>query len=134
MAEGSLSTRQWKSWGIEQGRPFHRALDDAWYTGLVMGKMDFYSMMEYFSVDYYQTPEIEEEELRLKFPTYAKFVSRTWDTKEELLREKQVTDVMCWQMPPAFEKENTLVFCQSEAVFLPGSLPGAWICKGKAEN
>ena len=33
-----------------------------------------------------------------------------------------------------FEKENTLVFCQSEAVFLPGSLPGAWICKGKAEN
>lgn len=81
--------------GIEEGRPFHRALDDAWYTGLVMGKMGFDSIKEYISVDYYQPPEEEEEEISLEFPGYSKFVSRTWKTKEELLAEKQVTDVVC---------------------------------------
>ena len=33
--------------GLAEERPFHRALDDAYYTGRVMGAMDFYSMVEY---------------------------------------------------------------------------------------
>ena len=41
---------------LTEDRPFHRALDDAYYTGRVMSEMDFYSMMEYVSVDYYQPP------------------------------------------------------------------------------
>lgn len=117
--------------GIEQGRPFHRALDDAWYTGLVMGKMDFYSMMEYFSVDYYQTPEIEEEELRLKFPTYAKFVSRTWDTKEELLREKQVTDVMCCKCRRLLKKKIRWFSVNQKQYFCLAVCPEHGYVKGK---
>ena len=45
---------------LTEDRPFHRALDDAYYTGRVMSEMDFYSMMEYVSVDYYQPPLTEE--------------------------------------------------------------------------
>ena len=62
--------------GIRSDRPFHRALDDAYYTGRIMSEMDFYSMVEYVSVDYYRTPETEDEEIYLEFPEYAKFVSR----------------------------------------------------------
>lgn len=116
---------------IEQGRPFHRALDDAWYTGLVMGKMDFYSMMEYFSVDYYQTPETEEEELRLKFPTYTKFVSQTWDTKEELLKEKQVTDVMCCKCRRLLKKKIRWFSVNQKQYFCLAVCPEHGYVKGK---
>ena len=32
--------------GIAEDRPFHRALDDAYYTGRIMAEMDFYSMVD----------------------------------------------------------------------------------------
>ena len=44
---------------LTEDRPFHRALDDAYYTGRVMSEMDFYSMMEYVSVDYYQPQNMQ---------------------------------------------------------------------------
>lgn len=78
-------------------RPFHRALDDAYYTGRVMAAIDFRKMADYISVDYYRLPECREEEIYLKFPSYSKFVSRTFETKEEAVSEKSVTDVVCYK-------------------------------------
>jgi len=77
--------------------PFHRALDDADYTAKVMAHMDFKQIEDYVSVDYYQLPETEEEEFTLRFPNYTKFVSRMFDTKEEVMAEKNVTDMMCYK-------------------------------------
>ena len=62
--------------GLEEARPFHRALDDAYYTGKVMQALDFGTLKDYLSVDYYRLPENAEEEIRLEFPTYLKYVSR----------------------------------------------------------
>ncbi len=76
-------------------RPFHRALDDAYYTGRVMQTMDMETWGQYVSVDYYRLPEKREEEVYLEFPTYSKFVSRTYETKEEALGDKRVTDMIC---------------------------------------
>lgn len=81
--------------GISEDRPFHRALDDAYYTGKVMGVMDFEAVRPYFSVDYYQLPVSREEEIHLEFPDYSKYVSRPFQTKEEALEDKTVTDMVC---------------------------------------
>ena len=63
-------------------RQFHRALDDAYYTGRVLQVMDLETWGRYVSVDYYRLPEKKGEEIYLEFPTYSKFVSRTYETKE----------------------------------------------------
>ena len=81
--------------GIEQSRPFHQALDDAWYTGLVLKHMNFDIWQPYISMDYYWVPTAKEEQVTLRFPTYFKFVSRTFDTKEDALADKDVSHVVC---------------------------------------
>ncbi len=81
--------------GIEEERPFHRALDDAYYTGKVMQALDFGSFQDYLSVDYYRLPQDVDEEIRLEFPTYLKYVSREFPSRDAALADKNVTDMVC---------------------------------------
>lgn len=81
--------------GIEEERPFHQALDDAYYTGKIMGQMDFEKVKAFLSMDYYQLPSKKEEEVYLTFPSYNKYVSRTFETKEDALQDKSVNDIIC---------------------------------------
>lgn len=81
--------------GLKADAPFHRALEDAAYTGQILKAMDFERVREYVSVDYYLPPETMEEEFVLNFPEYSKFVSRTFLSKEEAMGDKRVTDMVC---------------------------------------
>ena len=81
--------------GLEEERPFHRALDDAYYTGKVMQALDFGTLKDYLSVDYYRLPQSAEEEIRLVFPTYLKYVSREFPSRDDALADKNVTDMVC---------------------------------------
>jgi len=83
--------------GILPDRPFHRALDDAYYTGRIMKEIDFRSVQEYLSMDYYRLPQDREEEIYLIFPNYSKYVSREFDSKEEAIADKTVTDMICYR-------------------------------------
>ena len=38
--------------GMEEERPFHRALDDAYYTGRILSVMDMETFGTYVSVDF----------------------------------------------------------------------------------
>lgn len=80
--------------GLDLQRPFHRALDDAWYTGRVMAALDIKQYGVFVSVDYYRLPETGKG-YRLYFPTYSKYVSPEFTQREDLLKNKQVTDVIC---------------------------------------
>lgn len=82
---------------IMEERPFHRALDDAHYTGRVMNKMGFEKVREYWSTDYYRLPESREEEVYLVFPEYSKYISRTFETKQDAIADKTVTDLICFK-------------------------------------
>ena len=84
-----------ESLALDVDAPFHRALGDAEYTGRVLQAMDFDSVKDYVSVDYYLPPESEDEEFTLRFPEYTKFVSQMFETKEEAMEEKRVTDIIC---------------------------------------
>ena len=84
-----------ESFALDVDAPFHRALGDAEYTGRVLQAMDFDSVKDYVSVDYYLPPESEDEEFTLRFPEYTKFVSQMFETKEEAMEEKRVTDIIC---------------------------------------
>ena len=81
--------------GLEEERPFHRALDDAYYTGKVMQALDFGSLKDFLSVDYYRLPRDADEEIRLEFPTYLKYVSREFASRDDALADKGVTEMVC---------------------------------------
>lgn len=81
--------------GILEERPFHRALDDAHYTGRIMGKMEFSKVEAYWSTDYYRLPQKKEEEVYLVFPNYSKYISRPFECKQDAIADKTVTDLIC---------------------------------------
>ena len=80
---------------VQEERPFHRALDDAYYTGRILSRLDMERYGVYLSVDYYRLPRSKEEEFRLYFPNYSKYVSRPFDNKEDIMKDKDLADVVC---------------------------------------
>lgn len=80
---------------MEEERPFHRALDDAYYTGRVLSALDMDLYGVYVSVDYYGLPDEKDKEFYLYFPEYTKFVSREFDSREEIMKDKNITDMVC---------------------------------------
>lgn len=83
--------------GILEDRPFHRALDDAYYTGKVLARMDAGQIEPYLSIDYYRLPQDGREEIYHIFPNYSKYVSRVFDSKETALADRVVTEMRCYQ-------------------------------------
>ena len=80
---------------IEKTVPFHRALDDAYYTAEVMKYMDVESVKDYISVDYFRLPANREEEIYLTFDTYSKYVSREFKDKRKAMADKMVLNLGC---------------------------------------
>lgn len=117
--------------GLIEARPFHRALDDAYYTGRIMSEMDFYSMVEYVSVDYYRPPETEEEEIYLEFPGYAKYVSRQFDFKEQILEERRMTDMVCYKCRRTLRKKIRWFSSNQKFYFCLAVCPEHGYVKGK---
>lgn len=81
---------------IEKVIPFHRADADTYYTAMIMRAMNMEKVKENISIDYYHPPSSRKEEIYLTFPTYSKYVSRTFHTKEEAMADKGVTTTSCY--------------------------------------
>lgn len=117
--------------GIEMERPFHQAMDDAYYTAMVMGKMEFDKVREYLSMDYYQLPEIRKEEVYLTFPEYRKYVSRTFDSKEEALADKKVMEITCRFCKKALRKKIRWFPTNQKTYWCLASCPEHGFVRGK---
>lgn len=117
--------------GIEQSRPFHQALDDAWYTGMVLQHMKADIWTPYISMDYYWVPAAEEEQVTLRFPTYSKFVSRTFETKEDALADKAVSDVVCPYCRRMLRKKLRWFSLNQKQYFSLGACPNHGYVRGK---
>lgn len=87
--------------GLLEERAFHRALDDAYYTGKVLARMaeeiGTEQLLLYRSVDYFRLPDDKNEEIRLVFPDYSKYVSCIFSSKEDAMKEKSVAEMKCYE-------------------------------------
>ena len=81
---------------IRKEAPFHRAFEDTYYTAEIMKLMDWERVKEYQSVDYFRPPASKKEEIHILFKRYAKFVSRTFESREEALQDKEVLSTCCY--------------------------------------
>ena len=81
---------------LEQQRDFHRALSDAWYTAEIFrGMFDKY-VLQYYSIDCYQNPKTKEEQVYAVFDNYAKLISREFDSKEEAMKDREISAARCF--------------------------------------
>lgn len=80
---------------LPMDRPFHHAIDDAFYTAKIFKLLNRPELEEYYSVDYYFVPKNRFEEKTFVFPTYTKFVSRSFNLKEEALENHRVRETNC---------------------------------------
>ena len=49
----------------------------------------------FYSIDCYQNPKRKEEEIKVFYPGYEKFISREFDSKEEAMADKEITSSRC---------------------------------------
>lgn len=75
---------------------FHRALNDAYYTAEIFEKLPFGFVQENYSIDCYQNPKVRNDEIYTVFPHYSKFISREFDTKEDAMKDREVTGTKCF--------------------------------------
>lgn len=83
---------------IEKDIPFHRAFSDAYYTSKVLIKMLEYApdKFSYLSYDLYHPPLTRDDEIKVQFDTYAKYISRVFRNKTEALADREVISSKCY--------------------------------------
>ncbi len=83
--------------GLEKDRDFHRAYDDAHYTAKIIQNMNMECVKGNYSVDYYRPPQNKKDEIYIVFGSYSKYVSKVYNSKEDMMEDKDVTATRCYQ-------------------------------------
>ena len=81
---------------IEKDIPFHRAFSDAYYTAKVMATMKDVDVFRNVSYDIFNPPKEREDEIKVQFDTYAKYISRLFPDKNAAFADKEVASSKCY--------------------------------------
>ena len=87
---------------INKDIPFHRAFSDAYYAGKILNKIKVLdceqneNVLHNFSYDVFNLPKKKSDEIHIVFDNYAKYISRTFDDKSDLLLDKTVMSTKCY--------------------------------------
>lgn len=87
---------------IEKDIPFHRAFSDAYYTGKILEKIydaecsRENEILHNFSYDVFNLPKKKSDEVYITFDNYAKYISREFKDKSDVLLDKSVMSTKCY--------------------------------------
>lgn len=81
---------------IEKNVPFHRADGDAWYTAKVMEYLKEPELYENVSYDIYHVPKTKDDEIKIIFHDYQKYISRSFADRTEIMNDKEITSTKCY--------------------------------------
>lgn len=80
---------------LAQDKEFHRALEDAVYTGQILAKLERDLISENYSLDYYRIPKTKQEEKEIKISGHNEFISMGYENKEDLLEQPYLYVTRC---------------------------------------
>ena len=80
---------------LSKNEEFHRAYVDAKYTAEIFKMLDKNIVDRNYSIDYFHNPKSKEEEIHLHYDTYYKFISREFESKEEIMGNKDINSIIC---------------------------------------
>ncbi len=83
---------------IEKDIPFHRAFSDAYYTAEVFRRIvaDAPKVLENVSFDTFCPPKCREDEVKIQFDTYMKYISREFSSRSEAMADWEVSSSKCY--------------------------------------
>ena len=81
---------------LEKDIPFHRAFSDAYYTAKVMETLKDKDVFRMVSYDTFCPPKRREDEVKVQFDTYFKYISREFGSKSEAFLDKEVASSKCY--------------------------------------
>lgn len=81
---------------IEKDVPFHRAFSDAYYTAKVFQKLSNPDILQFVSFDTFHIPKDKKEEIKITFPGYFKYISRGFESKSEVMKDREVASTKCY--------------------------------------
>ena len=81
---------------IAKDVPFHRAFSDAYYTGKILAQCKDPKVLRNVSYDVYYPPVRREDEIKVQFDTYCKYISRQFADREEAFRDREVVSAKCY--------------------------------------
>ena len=76
----------------EEGRPFHSAVNDAYYTGLVLRAMSPRDLSDRYCYDIYNNPKEKKDEIISHHKHYLELISKEYKCKVDAIAD---TDLMC---------------------------------------
>ncbi len=80
---------------ISKDRHFHDALCDAFYTGMVMRHLVREEIFKNYSIDCYQPPATDSEQIYAVYETYSKYISKPFDSRLDAMQDNNLTAVPC---------------------------------------
>ena len=80
---------------LEKDIPFHRALADAEYTAKIFRTFGE-KVLQKVSFDTYVTPKSRSQEIKITFDNYHKYISREFDSKEDILENMEIMSTKCY--------------------------------------
>ncbi len=107
---------------ISIDRPFHSALNDAYYTAMVFHKINPKDLKDRYTYDVYNNPKEKEEELISYHKNYMEHISREFPSKFDALEDKELLTMRCYRCGKKLSK-RILWFANS-----PNSYIGAGKC------
>lgn len=82
---------------IDIDRPFHSAVNDAYYTGTVFKVIKPRDLADRYSYDIYNNPKEKEEELISYHKNYMEHISREFSNKFEAMEDKELLTIRCYR-------------------------------------
>lgn len=81
---------------ISKDIKFHRADSDAYYTAEVLARCAAPEVLKNVSYDVFRPPLRRQDEVKARFDTYMKYISREFADKEEAFRDREVISSKCY--------------------------------------
>lgn len=116
---------------IEKTRPFHRALDDAFYTAEIVKFLSDDLITSHYSIDTYQLPENKANEIYAVYDTHSKYISRPFENKTDVMEDKAVTSTTCYKCGKKLKKKIRWFSSNSKIYYCLCKCPDHGFIKGK---
>ncbi|MBQ2802850.1 MAG: exonuclease domain-containing protein [Lachnospiraceae bacterium] len=83
---------------LDKDIPFHRAFSDAYYTTKILVEIlqNHVEVIDNVSYDVFNPPTKREDEVKVQFDTYMKYISRKFDDKAAAFADKEVISTKCY--------------------------------------
>ena len=82
---------------VEEDKPFHSAVNDAYYTGLVLKAMSPRDLADRYCYDIYNNPKDKKDEIISHHKHYLEHISREYHCKEEAISDVELMAPICYR-------------------------------------